>query len=207
MNSLFALIDRMTAKLPPNVLRLIRLGAILVWTVGATVVVFFSWKKGQDATPAQGQDLSIATIKERVQKEENRRIRGDVTVPDLGEFLPESSSPDLPRQRKENHKQGLSGVDDRLIDPENPIEKPSALPPFLGEDARGETPLRLPDTRPREDAKRDDMRRSDRSREGGPREDKPRENLRDAGRSNDRRSDMPAPARRDRQKPDLMPVE
>ncbi len=187
MNSLLAMIDRMTSKIPPNVMRLVRLGAILVWAVLGTVVVFFSWRKGQDATPAQGQDLSIATIKERVQREENRRNSGDVTVPDLREFLPETNSPDMPGQKRPNRRAGLSGVDDRLIEPDNPIEKPSSLPPFIGEDSRNEAPLRVPETRPRE-------------------EDKPRRPVNEFKDLSGKKDDLPPP-RRQQTKPDLMPVE
>ncbi|MBL8022550.1 MAG: hypothetical protein JNM27_22925 [Leptospirales bacterium] len=158
MQKILALIDKLTEKIPPSVMRMIRLGSLLTWAVVGTVVVFFSWKSGQDATPPQGQDLSIATIRERVQKEANRRMGGDVTVPDLNSFFPDAVSPDLPSHSDKKPRPGLSGVDDRLIEPENVIQRPDSLPPFLGEDARSETPLHLPDTRDRRPARGDSDR-------------------------------------------------
>lgn len=158
MQKILALIDKLTEKIPASVMRMIRLGSLLAWAIVGTVVVFFSWKSGQDATPPQGQDLSIATIRERVQKEANRRMGGDVTVPDLNSFFPDAVSPDLPSHSDKKQKPGLSGVDDRLVDPENVIERPDALPPFLGEDARSESPLHLPDTRDRRPVRGDSDR-------------------------------------------------
>jgi len=201
MQKLFALIDRLTEKMPPNVLRMIRLGALLLWVVLGTVIVFFSWRSGQDSTPPQGQDLSIATIRERVQKEENRRRSGDVTVPDLKEFFPETNSPDLPTQTKKQTKPGLSGVDDRLIEPQNPIEQPSALPPFLGEDSRTDAPLRLPDTRDRAEERR---RERQVEREHEPDSRKGERTERKVERTNDKGTEE----KRERPgKPDMIPVE
>lgn len=158
MQKILALIDKLTEKIPPSVMRMIRLGSLLTWAVIGTVVVFFSWKSGQDATPPQGQDLSIATIRERVQKEANRRMGGDVTVPDLNSFFPDAVSPDLPSHSDKKPRPGLSGVDDRLVEPENVIQRPDSLPPFLGEDARSEAPLHMPDTRDRRPVRGDSDR-------------------------------------------------
>lgn len=149
MQKLLALFDRLTEKIPPPAMRMVRLGAVVAWAVAGTTVVFFSWRRGQDATPPEGQDLSRATIRERITRERNREDAGGVTVPDLGEFFPESRAADLPAHQAERPGAGLSGEDDRLIDPENPIEKPGELPPFLGEDSRSEAPLHVPDVRPR----------------------------------------------------------
>lgn len=149
MQKILALFDRLTEKIPPHAMRLVRLGALVVWAVAGTTVIFFSWRRGRDSTPPEGQDLSRATIRERIYRERNREEAGGVTVPDLGEFFPEARSPELPSEERKPGSPGLSGVDDRLIDPENPIERPADLPPFLGEDSRNEQPLHVPDVRER----------------------------------------------------------
>lgn len=149
MQKILALFDRLTSKIPAQAMRLVRLGALVAWAVAGTTVVFFSWRRGQDATPPEGQDLSRATIRERISRERNRQEAGGVTVPDLGEFFPEAESPELPAQERKPARPGLSGVDERLIEPENPVERPAELPPFLADDSRNEQPLHVPDVRER----------------------------------------------------------
>ncbi|MCE9598820.1 MAG: hypothetical protein K8S54_12710 [Spirochaetia bacterium] len=230
MQKILALIDKLTEKIPPSVMRMIRLGSLLTWAVVGTAVVFFSWKSGQDATPPQGQDLSIATIRERVQKEANRRVGGDVTVPDLNSFFPDAVSPDLPSHSEKKQKPGLSGVDDRLIEPENVINRPDSLPPFLGEDARSETPLHLPDTKDRRPLRGDsdrmlELKDMSRDSRGGDSREMQEKSERNSERTQDRSmkpatksdsvkavprngdKDNTRPGRRERAKADMAPIE
>jgi hypothetical protein len=202
MQKILALFDRLTEKIPPHAMRLVRLGALVVWAVAGTTVIFFSWRRGRDSTPPEGQDLSRATIRERIYRERNREEAGGVTVPDLGEFFPEARSPELPSEERKREKPGLSGVDDRLIEPENPIERPADLPPFLGEDSRNEQPLHIPDVRERTlrpSAEPDMIRESEEPRQRQGEMPARRENL--PGRREEKKSDLP-----DRSRPAARPA-
>lgn len=87
MDPILQLIDRFTASIPPELLRKIRLGFILIWVVAASIVVFFSWKEGVTSAPQLGQDLHQAEIKERITREQNLERRAEISIPDLQELV------------------------------------------------------------------------------------------------------------------------
>lgn len=112
MKSVLAFIDGLLERIPHGAVRLIRLGALLFWLILATVVVFYSWSFGSQATPTSGQDLSLTTIREKIEREKNLKNppdldisdRRNITIPDIGELEREASPviPYLPTPRRGN---------------------------------------------------------------------------------------------------------
>ncbi|MBI3396776.1 MAG: hypothetical protein HY042_13140 [Spirochaetia bacterium] len=136
MQPLFKFIDSLTARLPPQVLKFVRLSFVLIWLILATVAVLIAWSTGVRKAPQSGQDLSLSDIRERIQKEKNERSYSPVTIPDLGEMTDEERHSHMPFQSRPLKKQGLSGEDTKLIEPDNMINGSGSgtLPPFMSED-------------------------------------------------------------------------
>ena len=137
MDVVWKLFDQITASLPPQLLQMIRLGALLVWLIAATIVGFYSWQRGAMEAPQSGQDLSMATIREKITREENLKRPDDITIPELQELTPENELAELPYDRlRRREGRGLAGEDDRLREPETGpggrVEEGNA-PPFLGD--------------------------------------------------------------------------
>ena len=89
VNALYKLFDRFTEMVPPQILQFIRLGALLIWLIIATIVAYMAWQSGAQSAPQMGQELSLATIREKVEREENLRRTGNVILPDLNDLVPE----------------------------------------------------------------------------------------------------------------------
>ncbi|MCB1318116.1 MAG: hypothetical protein KDK34_24850 [Leptospiraceae bacterium] len=132
--------------IPPNVLKLLRLAAILVWVIAGGIVAIYSWQSGAESAPQMGQDLSLANIKEKVEREENLRRTGDVILPDLNDLISERHRDDsLARELAETPMRrdmrdvspGLAGEDVNLLEPDAPVRDrtPGALP-LHGDDTR-----------------------------------------------------------------------
>ena len=111
MDTLLQFLDRWTEKIPPGGMKLIRYSALFLWLGCALVVVTYSFTEGAKSAPQSGQDLSRATIQERITKEAN--LKNPPTM-DL-----ELTEQEMPFRRP--RKSGLSGEE-------------TTLPPFLGED-------------------------------------------------------------------------
>lgn len=136
MDFILKLFDRLTSKIPPNLLRLIRLGSILVWLIAATVVIVLSWRRGTDSAPQVGQDLSRAEIMDRVMREQNlSREQNPITTPDMSDMTTESNEVILPFEGRRRPGPGLAGESGNLEEKDNMLEQkdPSGLP-FLGEE-------------------------------------------------------------------------
>jgi hypothetical protein len=121
VDTVFKLFDRLTAMIPENILRFIRLGALFVWMIAATIAGYIAWGHGRSATPASGQDLYLIDIKEKIQKEQNMSKAPAITVPNLNELVPEDKLPDMSHLPSS----GLTPAGEKKEDGE--------LPPFLSE--------------------------------------------------------------------------
>lgn len=119
------MIDRLTALIPERFLKFVRFGALFVWVILAAIVTFTAYGKGSQNVPAQGQDLSLANIMERVTVEENRKKKPGVVIPDTGELLYEKFQPETPSMESVPRAQPL-------LEENRPIES-AQLPPFAGE--------------------------------------------------------------------------
>ena len=153
MNALYKLFDRFTEMVPPQILQFIRLGALLLWLVIATIVAYVAWQSGAQSAPQMGQELSLATIREKVEREENLRRTGNVILPDLNDLVPERRrersdvfDPESP-PRIGLDNPGLAGEDIEMMEPESPPGNNGGdeLPPFVGEDARLSPPRYAPE--------------------------------------------------------------
>lgn len=150
MQQLLKLFDSLTGRIPPNLLQILRLSALLFWLVAATIVAYYAWQRGAGAAPQMGQELSLSEIKERVQREENLHRQGDLAIPDLNELIPEERGYESPFEREPERALDLAGEDSRLMEPENPVNNPGGQGPlpFAGEsnlspgDVRGYVPDR-----------------------------------------------------------------
>ncbi len=150
MQQLLKLFDSLTGRIPPNLLQILRLSALLFWLVAATIVAYYAWQRGAGAAPQMGQDLSLSEIKERVEREQNLHRQGDLAIPDLNELIPEERGYESPFEREPVRAADLAGEDARLIEPENPVSNPGGRGPlpFAGEsnlspgDVRGYVPDR-----------------------------------------------------------------
>ncbi len=133
MNNILKLLDGLLGKIPPSILQMIRLGALLLWLVLGTLVAIFAWTTGTKRAPQSGQDLSLADLRERMQREKNEKAGSPVTIPDIGEFVDEERKEKMPFKTEKERSHGLAGADNKLIEPENPIRGSGELPPFLGD--------------------------------------------------------------------------
>lgn len=121
VESILKTIDKIFEAIPPNVAKAVRLSSILVWLVLATIVIFYSVQAGQVAAPQTGEDLSMATLKERIQKERNLRSPGELTVPDLSELVTEESGPDF-RARRDSADQEELQLNPESAKPFEPLD-------------------------------------------------------------------------------------
>ena len=118
--------------IPPQLLPVIRLGAILVWVLFAVIVAVLAWQQGSESAPQVGQELSLAEIKARQQREANLQKPQAVRIPDLNELIPERAEEPLRYEGSDRHRTnlagddrsraGLVGADDNLIEPRNPAD-------------------------------------------------------------------------------------
>lgn len=115
MDTLLQLIDRWTEKIPSGGLKFIRFSALFLWLSCALAVAFYAFVKGTQSAPQTGQDLSRATIQERITKEANLKNPPAMNT-DLKEFLTEQELEETPFTQHRNDT-GLAGP----------------LPPFIGE--------------------------------------------------------------------------
>ncbi|MCB1326039.1 MAG: hypothetical protein H7A21_17700 [Spirochaetales bacterium] len=153
MNALYKLFDRFTEMVPPQILQFIRLGALLIWLIIATIVAYMAWQSGAQSAPQMGQELSLATIREKVEREENLRRTGNVILPDLNDLVPErrrersgAFDPESP-PRIGLDNPGLAGEDIEMLEPESPPRSRGTdeLPPYVGDDARLSPPRYAPE--------------------------------------------------------------
>ncbi|MBX7058107.1 MAG: hypothetical protein K1X75_08560 [Leptospirales bacterium] len=135
MKRVLELFDRLTAGLPPAALQIIRLGALLLWLLGAVVVSYFAWNRGGQSAPQRGQDLSLSEIRERVEREQNLHRTGDLNIPDLNELVPEQRPYRSPYEHEDQRAVDLAGEDSRLQAPAPPqaMEGRNESLPFVGE--------------------------------------------------------------------------
>ena len=164
MNAVFKFFDRLTEMIPHGTMQMVRLGAVLVWLILGTIAIFYAWRAGSDSVPPSGQDLSQASIREKVERERNRqnppgldlKTRETVVIPDTGEFRREGE-PDLPYRpdRKVETRPLPNGSQ-----PKEPFsgERPAG-PPYVGEDPsaypnRGYAPARDPGASGTRDSRR-----------------------------------------------------
>lgn len=135
MKPVLELFDRLTANLPPMVVQVLRLGALLLWLIGAVVVAYLAWNRGSQSAPARGQDLSLSEIRARVEREQNLRRAGDLHIPDLNELVPEERPYRSPYEHEDQRAVDLAGEDSRLIEAPNPVNQAGrdGPLPFVGE--------------------------------------------------------------------------
>lgn len=162
MDALYKIFDRFSEMIPPQLLPVIRLGAILVWILFAVVVAILAWQQGSESAPQMGQELSLAEIKARQQREANLKKPQNVRVPDLNELIPERAQEPIRYESPapatgERRENSMLDTDTGLIEPRNPANGPR----YQGEglaprDAGVNTPDILPigprDYRPEQDS-------------------------------------------------------
>ncbi len=152
MDAVLKFIDKMVAGMSSSTLQIVRLGGLLVWLIIATIIVTIAWSHGSESVPPSGQDLSMQTIREKIQKEKNLKnpprmdIGGgrSVTVPGIGELSKNDPTGRsfYPARRKGNE---LSGDGNRKQYPgyvnQRPGQPARAYEPTLPRDdnARGNT--------------------------------------------------------------------
>ncbi|MEQ9363315.1 MAG: hypothetical protein RIF32_03675, partial [Leptospirales bacterium] len=162
MDALYKIFDRFSEMIPPQLLPVIRLGAILVWVVLAGIVAILAWGQGSESAPQMGQELSLAEIKARQQREANLQKPQNVRIPDLNELIPERprepvqyESPALDRAQPDRADPMLD-ADSRPIEPRNPVHDPlyqgESLAPRGGESAPNILPVGPGEYRPAKDA-------------------------------------------------------
>lgn len=134
MDIVFKFFDQITGKIPPRFMQMIRFGALLIWLIMATVVVFFAWQRGAMEAPQSGQDLSMASIRETLTRAENLNKPPDLTIPDINDLPAEDRFADLPYERR-RRGEGLAAEDDSMLEPRGREEQrdPSNLPPYLSD--------------------------------------------------------------------------
>lgn len=93
MDSVFKLIDRLLNSIPPEVQKMVRLGALVVWSILAAITVVWSYRKGMDSAPQTGEDLYLSNIKEKVYRDRMKRNPADITLPDLNELSKREVAP------------------------------------------------------------------------------------------------------------------
>ncbi len=125
MGTIFQFFDRITAAIPPNLVRAIRLGTIVFWVGLAIAISIYSWRYGVEHAPRMGQDLYLAEIKEKIQKDKNLDQRAPVTVENLNDILTEGDQAQIPEVQGRIRE----GLDSHL---ETAEPAPSSFPPFLG---------------------------------------------------------------------------
>lgn len=167
MDALYKLFDRFSEMIPPQLLPVIRLAAILVWVVLAGIVAVLAWGQGSESAPQMGQELSLAEIKARQQREANLKKPQSVRIPDLNELIPERSrepiqyeSPTLDARRQDSNANTnrMLESDGELIEPRNPVSDPrgnyrgEGLAPRDGQATPGMLPVGPQDYRPARDA-------------------------------------------------------
>ncbi len=129
----YKMFDKLTEMIPPRIQQFIRLGALLLWLITATVVVFYAWRRGGEEAPQSGQDLSMATIHEKILRAENLKNPSDITIPEISDLAPEGGRyAQLPYEARVRQNQGLAGEDDRLREPYR-AEGQGNLPPYLSD--------------------------------------------------------------------------
>lgn len=137
MDIVFKFFDQITDKIPPRILQLVRLSALLIWLVLATIAIFFSWQRGAMEAPQSGQDLSMAAIREKITRQENLQKPPDIVIPQINELPTERRFSDLPYEARQREGRGLAGEDDRLREPypqQDSMERaPENMPPYLGD--------------------------------------------------------------------------
>jgi len=125
MDAVWKIIDRLTAQIPERFMKFVRFGALFVWVILAAIVTFYTYGQGKQNVPAQGQDLSLANIMERVTMEENRKKKPNIVIPDTRELLPEVSGFESPAPEPSPRA--------ALLPEDNQAIESSQLPPFAGE--------------------------------------------------------------------------
>ncbi len=140
MDDLYKLFDRFTEMIPPQLLPVIRLAAILVWVLMAGIVAILAWRQGSESAPQMGQELSLAEIKARQQREANLKKPPAVRVPDLNELLPEPALDSSIEEAQDRRESAFTdgSEDPRLLETredlmraENPVAEPA--PRYAGE--------------------------------------------------------------------------
>ncbi|MCR9144096.1 MAG: hypothetical protein NXI24_17745 [bacterium] len=129
MDGLYKLFDRFSEMIPAQLLPVIRLAAILVWVLLAGIVAILAWGQGSESAPQMGQELSLAEIKARQQREANLQKPQNVRIPDLNELIPERPREPVqyesPRRADSgDDRRGLIQSDSNLIEPRNPADDP-----------------------------------------------------------------------------------
>ncbi len=127
MNRLLELIDEFSEKIPPNLMKSIRLGALVFWAGIAVIVMVYAWQYGVDHAPQVGQELHLTDVREKIQREKNLEKREHVTVPDIFD-LPYESESNIP-DMTERVRQGIAPLDEKKED----TSENSEFPPFMGE--------------------------------------------------------------------------
>jgi len=120
VDSIFKLFDRFTNLIPASMIKMIRLLALFLWVIGATVAGYISWIHGRSSTPESGQDLYLVDIKEKIQREQNMAKAPAITVPNLNDLVSDDKLPDM------------SGLSSSGLSPSEE-KKEEILPPFLSE--------------------------------------------------------------------------
>lgn len=126
------MIDRMLHAVPPDVQKMVRLGALAVWGVLVIFVVIWSFRAGSDSAPQTGDDLYLSNIKEKVYRDRMKRNPADVTLPDLNElskqevaplsvYEPESNPPRGDEPSPEISPLPMKGEDGGVIFPEKGV--------------------------------------------------------------------------------------
>ena len=131
MELFYKYFDKFTNMIPSNVLQMIRLGALLAWLIGATLVTYVSWTVGEESAPELGQKLFLSNIKEDIAREQNIHSVGDVVLPDLNDLIRERRQADAAREsqaepsngqkQKDGSKSELQAEDASPIEPNNPV--------------------------------------------------------------------------------------
>lgn len=95
MDKFWKIFDRFFHAIPESMHHFIRLAAILLWLIAATVVVFIAWQSGADSATARGQDLYLSRVKENAVRERNREQAAEITIPTLQDLITDLERSDL----------------------------------------------------------------------------------------------------------------
>jgi hypothetical protein len=106
VGALYKIFDRFTEMIPPQLLPILRMAAVLGWAVMAVVVVAMAWQRGGESAPQVGQELSLAEIKARQQREANLKKPQNVRVPDLNELIPQERAAPLQFESQRDRARG-----------------------------------------------------------------------------------------------------
>ncbi|MFN3604316.1 MAG: hypothetical protein ACK4UJ_06380 [Leptonema sp. (in: bacteria)] len=87
IKNLYAKIDSLLEKLPPNIKKGVVLFAISIWFVSAIFVVLYTYQKGKEKAPYLGEDYFLEEVKEKIQKNQNLKKKSAIILPDLNDLI------------------------------------------------------------------------------------------------------------------------